>query len=395
MKNNDKEVQDSKTLTSTEVADGLINDLVQNQLIFAVFYCNASLNPKKIKLEPLKIKGAIGFQFTEFFDKKVGHYNKPLHDGKQAIIDCMNVGFQQITIRRVKEELLLKKSKQGWKMKTFIKEQKQPQWDHNRAKSYPLPEGKVSRSLVALKIMNNKGKVFDKGWNKFTQINRFLEIIIDVLPANLPQPFMISDFGCGKAYLSFALYEWLYFNKQSTIKLTGVDLNHELAAHNQQLADQLSFSGMRFQQGDIASLDEQKIHMALSLHACDTATDEAILKGVAMGASWIFAAPCCQHEFYDQLDHPLLKPLWKHGILREKVSSLLTDAFRSLYLEAMGYKVQVMEFIDARHSPKNILIRAVKTQETFSGKKLEACIRWAKELDVKPHILKEYFNRLP
>lgn len=225
--------------------------------------------------------------------------------------------------------------------------------DHNRKKNHLLDLAEPPPYFKALSIQKDK----------FLQIEKFLREVEAILPSFEGQKEIhVVDFGCGKAYLTFALYDFL--SQRFKVKMTGLDLKEEVMKNCQVLADKLKFEGLKFVKGSIENSSTDKADLVVALHACDTATDAALEKGVHMGAKVILAAPCCQHELYTQIKSDLFSPLLKHGILRERLASLVTDAARGALLESLGYEVKIVEFIDAEHTPKNLLIRAV-----YNGKK--------------------------
>ena len=241
---------------------------------------------------------------------------------------------------------------------------------HDRPKNHLLPEGQSLPFLVGLGVMTADGRVIAAKRDKFRQINRFLEMTADVVSAlkkrahqNPERPLRIVDFGCGKAYLTFALYHYLHNLRGLNIALVGVDLKQDVLAQCSALAVNLGYAGLSFAAGGIQNfaLDgEETADMVIALHACDTATDDALARAVAWNAQVILAAPCCQHELFRKIQNDALAPLLRHGILRERLSALVTDALRAEMLAAHGYAVQMLEFVEAEHTPKNILIRAVK-----------------------------------
>jgi SAM-dependent methyltransferase len=250
-----------------------------------------------------------------------------------------------------------------------------------------LPEGVYVKSLEALGIMDNQGKVFPTRRDKFNQINRFLEVVSEIFTPTDTEKQIVVDFGCGKAYLTFALMEILNQQK-SKVEMVGIDRKKDVIDSNNQLVKNLGWSQMSFVTGNIDDpLPYKKVNIVLSLHACDTATDDAILQGLKYTADWILVAPCCQHELYNQIKTPTLHPLLKHGILKERISSILTDAIRADILEAFGYKVDVIEFVDTQHTPKNIMLRAKRCSDSFSKEKYEKCLTWTRELGVSPYII--------
>lgn len=263
---------------------------------------------------------------------------------------------------------------------------------HNRIKNYIIPEGTPVPFLIRLGVMTPEGKIVNSKYDKFKQINRFLEYLNDILPSVLEQKkcedysLQIADFGCGKSYLTFAVHYYLTQIKKIDCKIIGLDLKEDVIEYCNSLAKEFDCSGLIFKTGDISKYsDSEKEHnpdIVITLHACDTATDYALKYAVLKNAKAILSVPCCQHEINMQLeqnkrelentDAEIFKPLLKYGLIRERVSALITDSLRAEYLESAGYKVDVMEFIDMSHTPKNILLRAVrKNQKKDAGDKTD------------------------
>lgn len=212
--------------------------------------------------------------------------------------------------------------------------------------------------------------------DKFRQINRYLEFVEDVLPAlDKEREVTILDFGCGKSYLSFAMYYYLREKMGYDVRIIGLDLKKEVIDHCNRLAEAYGYEKLQFQHGNIADYTgERKIDMVVSLHACDTATDFALQKAVEWEADVILAVPCCQHELNGQIRNETLAPVLKYGLIKERIAALVTDALRAEHLEACGYEAQILEFIEMEHTPKNILIRAVRTGHIKKDQKaLENC----------------------
>ena len=208
------------------------------------------------------------------------------------------------------------------------------------------------------------GKVTKARYDKFRQINRYLEFIEDVLE-ELPKDrcIRIIDFGCGKSYLTFAMYYYLHEMQKRNIEVTGLDLKTDVINHCNALAKELHYDGLHFEHGDISTYEgTDSVDMVVTLHACDTATDYALEKAVKWGARVIMAVPCCQHEINSQICCDMLRPVLKYGLIKERMSALITDSLRADLLEQMGYNTQILEFIDMEHTPKNLLIRAVKSK---------------------------------
>lgn len=234
--------------------------------------------------------------------------------------------------------------------------------DHNRSKQYILREGQPVDFLVELGVQTPKGKVVKAKYDKFRQINRFLEFIEDVVD-RLPtdRTIRIVDFGCGKSYLTFAMYDYLCRLQGRDVQITGLDLKETVIRHCQELARRLHYDRLHFEQGDIRGFQGgEKVDMVVSLHACDKATDYCLEKAVKWGAEVILAVPCCQHELNSQIHCDMLQPILRYGLVKERMAALVTDALRAGLLEQCGYDTQILEFIDMEHTPKNILIRAVK-----------------------------------
>lgn len=265
--------------------------------------------------------------------------------------------------------------------------------DHNRTKQYLIPEGEPVPWLIALGIMMPDGKVHKSKYDKFRQINRYLEFVADCLPhvAEL-SPLRVVDFGCGKAYLTFALYDYLVNRRGIAAEITGLDLKAGVVAECSELARSLGFEGLHFKVGDIARYEsEAAADFVISLHACDTATDKALAKAVNWGARVILAVPCCHKELIRQISIPGLEAMLQHGVLRERLGSMATDTLRSLALEAMGYQTAIMEFIDMEHTPKNILIRAVKTRPAGGAAVRKYC-DFKKTIGVEPGLENDFGN---
>ena len=272
----------------------------------------------------------------------------------------------------------------------------------NHRKNYLLPEGRPVPFLILLGIMNDEGKVISSRYDKFRQINRFLEFIDDILPeftdkTAAGEPIRIADFGCGKSYLTFAVHYFLTEIRHINCEIEGLDLKEEVITYCNDMAAKLGLKGLIFHTGNIA--DYSGAHspdIVITLHACDTATDYALKYAVERNARAILSVPCCQHQINTQLQNrgkaggatgqvpPEFEPLLKWGIIREKFSSLVTDALRGEWLEEQGYKVQMLEFIDMEHTPKNILIRAVKKNSGSS--KGTATPELMRSLGIQPEI---------
>jgi SAM-dependent methyltransferase len=248
------------------------------------------------------------------------------------------------------------------KQKVQKNEVKPKELSHNRKKRYILEEGTAIPFLVDLGVQTKEGKIVNSRYDKFRQINRFLEFIQDIVEA-LPKgrELTIVDFGCGKSYLTFAMYHYLKVMKGFDIRVIGLDLKEDVIAYCNELKEKYGYDKMSFTTGDIKNYTGvDAVDMVVTLHACDTATDYALEKAVKWGASVILSVPCCQHELNYQMKNEELNTVFKYGLLKERIAALVTDGLRAEMLEQCGYDTQVLEFIDMEHTPKNILIRAVK-----------------------------------
>lgn len=335
----------------------------------------------KVKIRPVLLKEGILFQETDYVGTKVFHENFTALEIAKKTAAYMENTFKQAEIETADFKAVVLVSKKG---KVTIKKQAQKvaapvkaDLSHNRSKQYVLDVTGPVDFLVDLGIQDKDGKINKSKYDKFKQINRYLEFVRDVLPhLDKDRQIRIIDFGCGKSYLTFALYYYLHEMLGYNLSVVGLDLKEDVILKCNALSKKYGYEGMRFIRGDIATYeDTQDVDMVVSLHACDTATDYALEKAVGWNAKVIFAVPCCQHEVNRQLKSELLAPALKYGIIKERMSALLTDAIRANLLEEMGYDTDILEFIDMEHTPKNLLIRGVKKhkmKKTGTGERLAA-----------------------
>ena len=355
---------------------------------------------QKIKVRPLLMKNELVFQASEYRGTKVFREN---YKGEEILSYLTEetqkeVRFGQIAIETKQENISILISKKGTvtiKSKKLQGTRKQGSLEHNRTKQYILPEGTAVPFLVDLGVMTGEGKIVQSKYDKYRQINRFLEFIEDVLPS-LPKerPVTILDFGCGKSYLTFAMYYYLKCLKGYEVKIVGLDLKKDVIETCNRLAKKYGYDEMQFLEGDIASYKGvDQIDMVVTLHACDTATDYALYKAICWNAKVILSVPCCQHELNKQMEKTPLDLLFKYGLIKERTAALFTDAIRANLLEKWGYKTQILEFIDMEHTPKNILIRAVK--ETTKPKMQHKKIVKKGQSELGYEELLQYFNIHP
>ncbi len=321
----------------------------------------------KVRVRPVMLKGGMVFQAEELTEKQAFHRNLTREEGVSYLLGLMESGFKQAEVESSRGQARVLVGKKGT---VSIKVKKNQQKmvaapnvaSHNRQKRYILEEGKPVAFLEDLGVMTADGKVVRSHYDKFRQMNRFLEFIEDILPRlDKSRENVIIDFGCGKSYLTFAMYYYLHELKGYEVRIIGLDLKQDVIDHCNRLSVAYGFDKLKFYHGDIASYDGvDHVDMVVTLHACDTATDYALEKAVKWDASVILSVPCCQHELNKQMDNELLRPVLQYGLIKERMAALYTDALRAEILENRGYRTQILEFIDMEHTPKNILIRAVK-----------------------------------
>ena len=343
----------------------------------------------KGRIRPVLKKGNLVFQFEIFKGKQVFHENLEAKAAVDRACEWME-HFRQMQIDTKSERASVLISKKGKvtinRKKVTRPDQGKQDLSHNREKQYILKEGMDIPFLRDLGVMTQEGKIVRSRFDKFRQINRYLEFIEDVLP-KLPKDreITILDFGCGKSYLTFAMYYFLHEIRGYEVRMVGLDLKEDVIEHCNALAEKYGYDHLRFLTGDIAQYEGMtKVDMVVTLHACDTATDYALAKAVSWGADVILSVPCCQHELNRQIENDILSPVLSYGLLKERMAALVTDGLRAEYLKKEGYDTQILEFIDMEHTPKNILIRAVKTGKKAENQHIiKACEEF---LHVKPTI---------
>ena len=335
----------------------------------------------KIKIRPVEHKDNILYQCEEHRNNQVFHHNLNEEEAAGYIENAMQEFKQmQMETRKFRYQVLVsKKGKMTIQRRLQTGRFKEIDLSHNRKKHYILEEGKAVPVLQDLGVMTKEAEIVRTKFDKFRQINRFLEFIEDVLP-ELPKDreVTILDFGCGKSYLTFAIYYYLHELKGYDIRIIGLDLKTDVIYACNQLAKKYGYKKLKFMEGNIANYTgSDEVDMVVTLHACDTATDFALAKAVGWKAKVILSVPCCQHEVNRQIANETLAPLFSYGLIKERMAALVTDAMRAEYLKREGYDTQILEFIDMEHTPKNILIRAIYTGN--KGKNTEA-IRTCEEM---------------
>lgn len=349
----------------------LLNKCLNRQLIKVILSNpKEKEGPLKIQIRPILLKEELWFQETLYIGTKVFHKNYTAEYMQEEIIKNLTDNFKQLQLEHeeIKATVLVsKKGKITINKRTKRSEDRviKAELSHNRAKRYIIEDGKKVDFMVDLGVMTKDGKVVKAKYDKFKQINRFLEFIEDVLPKlNKNREITIIDFGCGKSYLTFAMYYYLKELNSIDARIIGLDLKEDVIDKCNELSMKYGYEKLNFYKGDIKNYEGvSKVDMVVTLHACDTATDYALNKAVSWGAEVILSVPCCQHELNSQIKNDILEPVLKYGLIKERLSALITDALRADILEGAGYYVQILEFIDMEHTPKNILIRAVKNDK--------------------------------
>ena len=379
-----------------ETIKKLLSDILNIEFVQAVLS-----NPRKkegilkVKVRPIEKKGNLLFQLESFTKTQAFHENLDPISARDRLLEYMEE-FRQMQVSTVHMNytvLVSKKGKVTIQKKASKGSVRPVELSHNRSKKYILEEGIPVPFLQDLGVMTKDGKIVHSRFDKFRQINRFLEFIEDILPKlEKDREITILDFGCGKSYLTFAMYYYLHELKEYDIRIIGLDLKKDVIRHCNELSEKYGYEKLRFLEGDIADYTGvNKVDMVVTLHACDTATDYALAKAVGWDAKVILSVPCCQHELNRQIRNEVLEPVLRYGLLKERMAALITDGLRAQYLEREGYEAQILEFIDMEHTPKNILIRAVKRnqkadqKESVRRQQIEASIRKCEaELRVSP-----------
>ena len=366
--------------------DNLINaiDKIVEGQVFKIVVSNKKDKENKynkININFKESKNKKYYQVEKYTDKQVFHENIEIEDLRDYLLDYMENSYKQLAAWSENNTFELKISKKG---KVFLGKKNANNSnlinkDHNKKKNYILEEGMIIEPLIDLGVFTKEGKVVKSKYDKYKQINRFVEIIDDEIKKNDYKELTILDFGCGKSYLTFILYYYFVEIKKINVKMIGLDLKEDVIKKCNEVAKRYKYDNLHFELGDINGYKyNNKVDMVITLHACDTATDYALYNAVKWNAKMIFSVPCCQHELNHQMKPENLNILTRYGIVQERVAGLMTDAVRGNLLEAVGSKTQLLEFIDIAHSPKNILIRASKSN--ISKQKIEKSLTEVEKL---------------
>ena len=388
----------------------LIEDIQKDKFIKIVFSDRQNGNFSKIIIKPLSLKTGKNIQIESFKDNKAFHKNIELNN-LQEIENTLKEyieNFKQILLQIENLDISFMKKKER-----FIKKENKNNLiknsnEHNKKKQYILNEGDKIDFLIELGLMSAEGKILKSSYNKFKQINKYLEFIDDVIEELKSKKLIdnhinILDFGCGKSYLTFALYYYLkHYRKDLSFSIVGLDLKKDVIEFCNKLAQKLNYENLEFLNGNIKDYDKSKeVDLEFSLHACNNATDYSLEKALSLSAKAILAVPCCHHEFFEKIQksknsdfYNTLKIMLDNGVVLDKFATLATDSFRSLTLELCGYKTKMIEFIDTEHTPKNILIKAIKSKSSNLKEKLIEYSKLKEFLGIQPlleELTRKYF----
>lgn len=369
------------------IPDGIIKGIISGKK-------DKNQKNEKVKLDTILIKNEEVLQLACYTDKQVFHKNLKSEEVSLEIIRLLTEEFNNAELYTKDYIYSYRITSKGKVLsnKRKSKEVSLVPLSHNKKKIYILEDGLLVPALVDLGIQTPDGKVTKAGYDKFKQINRFLEIIDDSIKDE--KELNIIDFGCGKSYLTFILYYYFVEIKKMNVNITGLDLKEDVIDHCNEIAEKYGYTRLKFYKGDIAKYKENNdIDMIVTLHACDTATDYALYHAITMNVKYIFSVPCCQHEINLELDSSNFHLINKYGILKERFSAILTDAIRANILQYYGYKTQVMEFVDFENSPKNLLIRAVKTNNSKNEKIKEEIEALLEEYKIKQTLYSLLFTK--
>ncbi len=352
--------------------------------------------PSRVTVAPITIGGSLRYRFTAHWATRSTDENLTPDAATERLTVLLESEFRQGLLQSTEADWQVLAAGKEVKILRRAPSRPSAKLAHDRVKRRLLPDGVPVPFLVELGVMTREGKVRARRFDKFRQVNRFLELVEDVLSVLPAGPLRIVDFGSGKSYLTFALHHLLTAVHDREVEIVGLDLEPMVVGHCEDLARSLPADGLRFEVGDIGRYDALAgVDLVVSLHACDTATDHALDRAVRASVPVIFAVPCCQHELLPQLESPMLGPLLRHGTLRERFAAEVTDAARAQLLGAVGYDVQVLEFVELEHTPKNVLLRAVARPGRDTAKAWAEYRAFAAGLGIDPALGRLLADRLP
>ena len=341
---------------------------------------------RKVEVTWTTVRGKELCQIAAYTEKQVFQENVDVEELADKLLVHFPEHLCQMNIFTEEKEYSFKMTKKG---KLLTNATRLPA----KQKNYILQEGMTVPPLVDMGIFTKEGKVVRSMYDKYKQINRFVELVDDVLKNETKDEIYILDFGCGKSYLTFVLYYYIVEIRKKKAEIIGLDLKADVIKHCNETAEKYGYDHLHFELGDINGYKtKMPVDMVVTLHACDTATDYALFNAVQWNAKYILSVPCCQHEVNGQIESELLAPMMEYGIIKERMAALATDAIRANMLTYRGYKTQILEFVDFAHSPKNLLIRAVKS--AIPKEKRERSLQEVERMCEEMHIVPSIYNLL-
>src|SRR5215471_16413041 len=350
----------------------------------------------RMTIDPIVAGGELRYRWRHHEASRTTDESVPPGETERRLVHLIGGEFRQALLRSTEADFQVLAGKDAATVLRRKATRPQPQYGHDRRKKRLIEEGIPVPFLVELGVMTREGHVKADRRGKFRQVSRFVELVDDVLDALPDDRLTIVDFGSGKSYLTFALHHLVTVVRGREAEIVGLDLKEDVIAACESLARQLGADGLRFESGDIAGYrGVERADLVVSLHACDTATDAAIARAVRWEAQAILAVPCCQYELASQLENNALAPVLSRGLLRERFAADVTDAVRAELLEAVGYDAQVTEFVELEHTPKNVLIRAVRRPRRDRAKPFERYLALKSALHVDPALERLLADLLP
>jgi SAM-dependent methyltransferase len=382
-------------VTLEALVNGLVADGALTGATLSKPRSRATTPYARVTIKPVRLGGELRYAWTYHHPTRTTSENLRPSETVDRLLDLLHERFRQALLHAPAADYQVLVGRQA----TILERpatRPAASLEHDRRKRYLLPEGTPVAFLVELGVMTPEGAVRAKRFDKFRQVNRFLELVEDVIP-QLPATgtLRVVDFGSGKSYLTFALHHLLRTVHRREVELVGLDLKEDVVARCAALAARLGCEGLRFEVGDISGYGGlDGADLVVSLHACDTATDAALARAVRWDAAVILAVPCCQHELLRQVDSGPLAPLLRHGVLKERFAAEVTDAARAQLLALAGYDVQLVEFVDLEHTPKNVLIRAVRRPGRDRRKLAREYLEFKRTLGIEPSLERALADRL-
>jgi hypothetical protein len=353
----------------------------------------------KVTVDPVDVRAGLRYRWRHHHATRTVDEVLPPDETERRLVHLLGGAFRQGLLRSTEADYQVLAGGKGAKILRRPPSRPVASRTHDRMKRRLLPEGEPIPFLVELGVTTPDGTVRAQRQDKLRQVNRFLELVDDVVGSLPDGPLHVVDFGSGRAYLTFALHHLLVEVHGREVEILGLDLKEDVVAECEGLARRLGLEGLRFAVGDITSAPVDAADLVVSLHACDTATDAALDRAVRLGVRVILAVPCCQHELLGQVESAVLEPLLRHGTLRERFAAEVTDAARARLLALVGYEVQVVELFALEHSPKNVLIRAAALRGPRPPRDTAALAEryraFADELAIEPALERLLADRLP